>query len=108
MINSKLKLKPATRKETCGSSRIGTIHASFEELKTILGEPHDCTKEGDWESGDHKVRVEWAFLINGEKEKLFTVYDYKSGWPLEQIGQWSLGGKNLEVKDSLSLILKVE
>jgi hypothetical protein len=39
---------------------------------------------------------------------LFTIYDFKSKWPLDQIGQWSLGGKNQKVKDPLSLILKVE
>lgn len=108
MINAQLKLKPATRKQTYNSSRIGTIHASFEELKKVLGEPHDCTKDGDWESGDGKVRVEWAFLIDGKSDMLFTIYDYKSRWPLEQIGQWSLGGKNPKVKDPLALILLVE
>lgn len=108
MISAKLKLKPATRKQTFNSSRIGTIHASFEELKKVLGEPHDCTKPGEWESGDNKVRIEWAFMINNKPSMVFMVYDYKSRWPLEQIGQWSLGGKNQKIKDPLSLILKVE
>lgn len=108
MIKSNLKLKPATRKQTYNSSRIGTVHASFEELKKVLGEPHNCAKPGEWESGDGKVRVEWAFLIGGKPSMLFTIYDFKSRWPLEQIGQWSLGGKNQKVKDLLSLILKVE
>ncbi|MCX6795793.1 MAG: hypothetical protein NT165_03680 [Candidatus Falkowbacteria bacterium] len=108
MINAQLKLKPATRKQTYGSGRIGTIHASLDDLKRVLGEPHDCTQEGDWESGDGKVRVEWAFLINGKSDMLFTIYDYKSNYPLVQMKQWSLGGKNIKVKDPLSLILLVE
>lgn len=108
MINSKLNLKPATRKQTYNSGRIGTIYANLEELKKVLGEPHDCTKPGLWESGDNKVRVEWAFLIDGKPSMLFTVYDYKSNYPLEQIKQWSLGGKNQKVKDSLSSLLTVE
>lgn len=108
MISAKLKLKPATRKQTYNSSRIGTIHASFEELKKVLGEPHDCTKPGEWESCDNKVRVEWSFLIDNKPSMLFTVYDYKSRYPLEQIKQWSLGGKDPKVKDPLSLILLVE
>lgn len=107
-MTEELKLKPATRKQTYRTSRIGTIHASFKELKEKLGEPHDCTKEGDWESGDKKVRVEWAFIINSKSSMIFTIYDYKSKWPLEQIKQWSLGGKNQKVKDLLSRILKVE
>jgi len=108
MISAKLKLKPATRKQTYSSSRIGTIHASFEELKKVLGEPHDCTAPGDWESTDNKVRVEWAFIINNKPSMLFMVYDYKSRYPLEQIKQWSLGGRDSKVKDPLSLILMVE
>jgi hypothetical protein len=108
MDKEKIKFIPATRKQTYGSSRIGTIHASFEELKKVLGEPHDCTKLGEWESGDKKVRVEWAFLINNNRTKLFTIYDYKSNYSLEQIKQWSLGGKDPKVKNLLSMILLVE
>lgn len=108
MILMKFKVKPATRKATEGSSRIGTIHASFEELKNLFGEPHDRTKEGKWQSADGKVRVEWAFLIKGKADMLFTIYDYKSKYPLDQVRQWSLGGKSLKVKDSLSLLLLVE
>lgn len=108
MTKEKIKLRPATKKQTYQSSRIGTVHASFEELKKVLGEPHDCTKEGDWESGDKKIRVEWAFIINNKPSMVFTIYDYKSRWPLEQIKQWSLGGKACEVKKHLSEILLIE
>ena len=108
MILAKFKIKPATRKATMKSSRIGTVYASFEELKNLFGEPHDCTGEGRWRSGDGKVRVEWAFLIKGKADMLFTIYDYKSQYPLDQIKQWSLGGKNDKVKDSLSSLLLVE
>lgn len=108
MIDAKLKIKPAKRKDIYGSSRIGTIHASFDDLKKILGEPHDCTQESEWESDDHKVRVEWAFIIGNDKNLVFTVYDYKGRYPLDQIKQWSLGGKDPKVKDPLSSILTVE
>ena len=50
----------------------------------------------------------WAFLIKGKADMLFTIYDYKSQYPLDQIKQWSLGGKNDKVKDSLSMLLLVE
>ena len=108
MILMKFKVKPATRKATMGTSRIGTIDASFNELKSLFGEPHDCTKEGGWYSADGKIRVEWAFLIGGKRDMVFTIYDYKSKCPLDQVKQWSLGGKNPKVKDSLSLLLVVE
>lgn len=108
MILAKFKVKPATLKATYGSSRLGTIHANFEELRNLFGEPHDRTKEGKWQSTDNKVRAEWAFLIKGKADMLFTIYDYKSYCPLDQVKQWSLGGKNEKVKDSLSLLLSVE
>jgi len=108
MIKAELKLKPATRKATIGSSRLGTIHASFEDLKRLFGEPHDCTKDGKWQSADGKIRAEWAFLIRGKRDMIFTIYDYKSRYPLDQIKQWSLGGKSQKVKDPLSLLLLVE
>lgn len=108
MIKTELKLKPATRKATIGSSRIGTVHASFEDLNILFGEPHDRTKEGKWQSGDGKVRIEWAFQIGGKKDMLFTIYDYKSRYPLNQIRRWSLGGKSQKVKDPLSLFLSIE
>lgn len=103
-----INLKPATKKETFRTGGIGKIHATYNELKEILGEPHDCTKKGEWESTDNKVRVEWAFLIDGKKELVFTIYDYKSRYPLNQIKQWSLGGKNKKVKDCLNKKLLVE
>lgn len=108
MIKDELKLKPATRKATIGSSRLGAVHASFDDLKRLFGEPHDCTKEGDWQSADGKIRAEWAFLIGGKRDMLFTIYDYKSRYPLDQIKQWSLGGKNSKVKHLLSMLLLVE
>ncbi|MCF7819862.1 MAG: hypothetical protein K9M44_00120 [Candidatus Pacebacteria bacterium] len=108
MIKTDFKIKHATPKQVNGTSRIGTIHSSFEELKEKLGDPHDCTVSGDWESGDKKVRVEWAFVINNDKNLVFTIYDYKSRFPLEQIKQWSLGGRSSEIKEYLSKILLVE
>ncbi len=108
MISINFKINHATKKQINRSSRIGTVHASFEELKKILGEPHDCTVPGEWESGDNKTRVEWAFIVNNDKRLIFTIYDYKSRFPLENIKQWSLGGKNCDVKKYLSEILIIE
>lgn len=107
-LNQKLKFKHATKKETFRSSRVGTIHASIEEIKKIFGEPHNCTEPGDWESADKKVRAEWAFIINNDKNLVFTIYDYRSRFPLDQIKQWSLGGRSTEIKEYLSKILLVE
>ena len=107
-MTTKLNLRPATRKETFYSGRIGTIHASFEELKAVFGEPHDCRLPGEWESGDGKIRIEWAFVINQNKKMVFTIYDYKESMPLEEVREWSLGGKDAKIKVLLGMILDIE
>jgi hypothetical protein len=108
MQKEKIKFRPANLKKTYGTSRIGTVHATYDELVEVLGIPHDRTIEGEWESRDNKTRVEWAFVINNDKKLIFTIYDYKSRYPLEQIKQWSLGGKSSDVKDYLKDKLMVE
>lgn len=108
MINTNFKINHATKKQINRTSRIGTVHASFEELKKAFGEPHDCTMSGEWEAKDNKTRVEWAFIVNNDKRIIFTIYDYKSRFSLENIKQWSLGGKDSSVKNYLSKILLVE
>ncbi len=98
----------AKLKETYGTSRIGTIHATYDELVDALGQPHDRTAQGEWESADNKIRVEWAFIINNDKKLIFTIYDYKSRYLLDKIKQWSLGGGSDEVKEYLKEMLLVE
>ena len=93
MTKSNIKIRPAEIKEVIGTGGIGSVYASFDRLKSILGEPHDCATSGEWESRDKKVRVEWAFVINNDKRLVFTIYDYKRSEPLENIKRWNLGGK---------------
>ena len=100
-LKKNLKYRLAELKETYGTSRIGTVHASYDELIEALGQPHDRALKGEWESADNKIRVEWAFVINNEKKLVFTIYDYKSRYALDQIKQWS-------VKKYLSNILLIE
>lgn len=93
MNKTKIKISPARFKEVIGTGGIGSVYGSFDQLKAALGEPHDCTEAGEWESRDNKVRVEWAFVINNDKRLVFTIYDYKCTEPLEDIKRWNLGGK---------------
>lgn len=93
MTKSNIKIRPARFKEVIGTGGIGTVYASFDRLKAALGEPHDATAEGEWESRDHKVRAEWAFVINNDRRLVFTIYDYKCREPLDGIKRWNLGGR---------------
>ncbi len=107
-LKENLNCRLAKLKETYGTSRIGTVHATYDELVEVLGQPHDRTSMGEWESADNKIRVEWAFVINNDKKLIFTIYDYKSRYDLSQIKQWSLGGRSDEVKEYLKEILLIE
>ena len=98
MQNKKIKYRHAKPKEIMRTGRIGTIYATFDQLKKVFGEPYDCTVEGEWESRDNKVRVEWAFILDNNKKAVFTVYYYKNNLDLDKIKMWSLGGKKLNQK----------
>ena len=98
MINTNFKINHATKKQINRTSRIGTVHASFEELKKAFGEPHDCTMSGEWEAKDNKTRVEWAFIVNNDKRIIFTIYDFKDKQALDEVKRWSLGGKKRDQK----------
>jgi len=84
--------------KTSGSSLVGTIEATYEELCKAFGEP--TYKEP---SGDGKVSTEWKleFELQGGKYVVATIYDWKmydegkacrSGEKFE----WHVGGFNYE------------
>lgn len=87
------KFKPATCKETYHSGFHGYLHISYLELVDKLGEPHDCTQEGEWKSGDGKIRAEWAFKsTNKNRPCMVTIYDYKEYHrPVQEVNQWHVG-----------------
>lgn len=96
MTKSNIKIRPAKFNEVIGTGGIGSVYASLDRLKAILGEPHDCTAEGEWESRGKKVRAEWAFVIDNDKRLMFTIYDYKRTGPLNEIKRWNMGGKKMD------------
>jgi hypothetical protein len=108
MTKSNIKIRPAKFKEVIGTGRIGSVFATLDQLKSAFGEPHDCRTECEWESRDNKVRLEWAFVVNKNRNLVFTVYDYKSSEPLGKIKRWNLGGKNYKVKKYISELISVE
>jgi hypothetical protein len=94
-MRSKSRFKPATSKEVIGSGFHGYLHLTYKELVDKLGEPRDCTKEGEWKSMDEKVRAEWAFKsIHRKHRMILTIYDYKEyRRPIEDVNQWHVGIK---------------
>jgi hypothetical protein len=52
------KFIEAKKKDTIGSGFTGYMITTYRHLVECLGEPDDATKEGQWYSGDWKVRAE--------------------------------------------------
>ena len=93
-MNQKTLIK-ASLKDIVGSSFAGYLNVSYKTLVDNLGEPHDTTKEGEWQSGDGKTKAEWAFKVNNRKKgaAVITIYDYKDPRPAEKIDLWHVGSK---------------
>ncbi len=94
-MKAKTRFVPATHRDTFHTSFHGYLHASYQELVDKLGLPHDCSQEGEWKSGDDKVRVEWAFKSTNKKRPcVLTIYDYKEYHrPVREVNQWHVGLK---------------
>ncbi|HEV7702313.1 MAG TPA: hypothetical protein VGO63_02635 [Candidatus Paceibacterota bacterium] len=87
------KFIEAKKKDTIGSGFTGYMITTYEHLLECLGEPHDATKEGQWYSGDWKVRAEWAFKSKHKKSTVITIYDYKEIVPVDKVTMWHVGSK---------------
>lgn len=94
-MEDKTKIEGMTRGgDANGTSLMGYVTASFEDLREALGEP----EEGD----GYKVSTEWTLTWKGQT---FTIYDYKetslydrSGPSVEQFRKlpaydWHIGGR---------------
>jgi hypothetical protein len=95
--------RPAKFKELDKTSRIGAVFAGFNELVRAFEQPHDRTKAGEWESKDNKVRAEWAFAVEIQRDQrtfVFSIYDFKEKTPLKKLREWSLAGRK-EDKDEI-------
>lgn len=95
MKSEQIAFVKANPKDVIGSGGRGTMCADYETLVQAFGKPHDRTKEGPWQSGDGKVRAEWAFKTYTDGKRIvLTIYDYKDyNKPVEKITEWSIGLK---------------
>ena len=89
----------ATLKDTIGSSFVGYIQGSYDDLVKCFGRPNDRTKEGVWQSMDWKVRTEWAFKTTARRRRaVITIYDYKEVQPTRSVTLWHVGLKGAEYR----------
>jgi|SRR5690625_493366 len=81
------------------SGKQGTLHATYQEIVDVLGEP--CS----WGSRDGKVQAEW--LLQFKDGLIATIYDYKQyGTPVEEVKYWSIGGPDNEVVHRIHTIFR--
>ena len=74
-----------------GTSLHGYIHANFDELVNLFGEPHYFEPH----NGD-KVQCEWDF--EAEDVTVFTIYDWKEyGTHPSDVREWHIGGRSAAV-----------
>lgn len=77
-----------------GTSRVGVVDATYQELVEIFGEPQYEDENGD------KVTCEWD-LRDRKTNTVFTIYDYKSSVPYFDNTEWHVGGYN---KDAFNIV----
>lgn len=78
--------------DTCGTSLIGCVNISFDNLVEVFGKPNF-----DSLSGDDKVRIEWS--IKFKDGTVATIYDWKNygrsnDWVKKNEKEWHIGGKS--------------
>ncbi len=83
--------------EAEGTSFMGDVDMSYDELVGIFGQPNEGA------SGDGKVKVEWTGKIGGE---VFTLYDYKSEVSPEENRDWHIGGFDKGVAEKLKAYIE--
>ena len=69
--------------KTNGTSLVGYIKTTYDELVKKLGEPNYGP------SGDQKVTCEWILEVDGDP---CTIYDWKTGKTPKDLHKWHVGG----------------
>lgn len=79
----------AQEKDVAGTSFVGYILSSYDNLVKHLGPSKDMYGMfGDW-----KTKAEWSFKTRSAKPTVITIYDYKEIIPVSEIYTWHVGMK---------------
>jgi hypothetical protein len=106
---------PPGFEDTSGTSLIGHLGATYDELVAEFGEP-DYVSEwqgtyAEWERGEHteemaeitdgKVRVYWVIKTG---EGIATVYDWMENVPVADVTHWHIGGRVSNATDVIDAL----
>lgn len=78
-----LNIKGLTISSPGGTSLVGYLDCSFDDLVMVFGPPHEYDPDTD-----DKVKCQWTFRYKGNK---FTIYDYKSYRHPQSNYDWHIG-----------------
>lgn len=94
------KLNSRNYEITDNSSFSGLIlTTTLENIIKKLGSPSYVG------SGDNKVNLEWVYYLN--KNKVFTIYDYKNNSnKVCEIKEWHIGNKGLSIEEIKNELIK--
>lgn len=81
-------------RDVSGTSRVGQIQISFQELTKVLGKPTEYEKG----ESDDKIQFHWGFEVPGIQGQL-AIYDYKISGDAKNNKIWSIGAtRNVDVR----------
>lgn len=79
-----LDLQYTTGPDTHGSSLVGYMRTTYDDIVKVLGEPHYVS------DGSDKITAEWYIrFVDGP---LVTIYDYKEEETPKGLYDWHIGG----------------
>lgn len=84
-------LAPAPFASVNGTSLQGYVDTSYRDLVAAFGEPACYVNE--------KVQAEW--VLRTADGHAVTIYDWKTGAPVETIREWNVGGHDVIAVDVL-------
>ena len=81
---SNFDLQYTTGPDTFGSSLVGYMRTTYDDIVKVLGEPHHVS------DGSDKVTAEWDIrFVDGP---LVTIYDYREYKTPKDSYEWHIGG----------------
>lgn len=85
--------------EMTGTSLKGYIETTYEQLKSVFGDPYYGPNDTDAD----KITCEW--LITFRDGKVATIYDWKVGETPLDLYDWHIGGSDRKVVDYIATLM---
>ena len=105
-MNNIINIRNSKSISTTGTSLVGHLSASYDELVNLFGEPTYFDK-----SADNKVTTEWTLEFettnNSKPYVIGTIYDWKTydyNVCRDGVYNWHVGGLSTDAIDSIDTV----